>query len=177
MLEIFKDIIQKKWALVEILVKNSKADAAKETPMRIVYISVSMDDLKAHLFLSLSGRVCFGLRSDQGMIMSSAATKTSRIPLMAAKTSQIDLILTNENDDIAQCACNIPLDDDSSLSHLLTGIVDLRAIIDQRKFDSLTFETFRVRIEKLIQGKYLQPREMFDLKKIEITNTAIWLHV
>ena len=107
-LEIFKDIIQKKWALVEMLVKNSKADAAKETPMPIVYISVSMDDLKAHLFLSLSGRVCFGLRSDQGMIMSSAATKTSRIPLMAAKTSQIDLILTNENDDIAQCACNIP---------------------------------------------------------------------
>ncbi|CAH1435885.1 unnamed protein product [Lactuca virosa] len=185
-LEIFKDIIQKKWALVKILIKNSKADATKETPMLIVYNSVSMVDLKAHLFLSLSGRVCFGLQSDQGMITSSAAIMTSRIPLMAAKTSQIDLILVgrgaylpqmNENADIAQCACNIPLDDESSLSHLLTGIVDLRAVIDQRKFDALTFETFRVRIEKLIQGKYLQPCEMFDHKKIEITNTAIEEHV
>lgn len=57
----------------------------------------------------------------------------------------------NELADIAQCAGNTPLDDDRSLSYLLTCLDDLRDVIERRKFNALTVETFGARIEKLIR--------------------------
>lgn len=73
--------------------------------MPIVYISVSMDDLKAHP--SMSCRTRFGPKSDQGMTTSSAGSMTPRSPLMTPKTSQIDLLLAgkgaySEHDDLPQ---------------------------------------------------------------------------
>lgn len=147
--------------------------------------SVSMDDLKAHP--SMSCRTRFGPKSDQGMTTSSAGSMTPRSPLMTPKTSQIDLLLAgkgaysehddlpqmNELADIARCAGNTPLDDDRSLSYLLTCLDDLRVVIDRRKFDALTVETFGARIEKLIREKYLQLCEMVDDEKVDISSTVI----
>ncbi|CAI9293921.1 unnamed protein product [Lactuca saligna] len=99
------------------------------------------------------------------MTTSSASSMTPRSPLMTPKTSQIDLLLAgkgaysehddlpqmNELADIARCAGNMPLDDDRSLSYLLTCLDDLRIVIDRRKFDALNVEAFGARIEKLIR--------------------------
>lgn len=57
----------------------------------------------------------------------------------------------NELADIARCVANTPLDDDRSMPYLLTCLEDLRVVIDRRKFDALTVETFGTRIEKLIR--------------------------
>ncbi|XP_042757644.1 probable serine/threonine protein kinase IREH1 [Lactuca sativa] len=119
--------------------------------------------LKAHP--SMSCRTHFGPKSDQGMTTSSVGSMTPWSPLMTPKTSQIDLLLAgkgaysehddlpqmNELADIARCAGNTPLDDDRSLSYLLMCLDDLRVVIDRRKFDALTVETFGARIENLIR--------------------------
>ena len=57
----------------------------------------------------------------------------------------------NELADIARCVANTPLDDERSLPYLLTCLEDLRFVIDRRKLDALTVETFGARIEKLIR--------------------------
>lgn len=53
--------------------------------------------------------------------------------------------------DIARCVANTPLDDDRALPYMLSCLDDLRDVIDRRKFDALTVETFGTRIEKLIR--------------------------
>ncbi|GKA54191.1 probable serine/threonine protein kinase IREH1 isoform X1 [Tanacetum coccineum] len=147
--------------------------------------SVSMEDLKS--LPSMSCRTRFGPKSDQGMTTSSAGSMTPRSPLTTPRTNQIDLLLAgkgaysehddlpqmNELADIARCAGNTPLDDDRSLSYLLTCLDDLRDVIDRRKFNALTVETFGARIEKLIREKYLQLCEMVDDEKIDIASTVI----
>nr|XP_043629692.1 probable serine/threonine protein kinase IREH1 [Erigeron canadensis] len=147
--------------------------------------SVSMEDLKG--LTSMSCRTRFGPKSDQGMTTSSAGSMTPRSPLMTPRTSQIDLLLAgkgaysehddlpqmNELADIARCAGNTPLDDDRSLAYLLTCLDDLRVVIDRRKFDALTVQTFGDRIEKLIREKYLQLCEMVDDEKVDISSTVI----
>lgn len=57
----------------------------------------------------------------------------------------------NELADIARCVANAPLDDDCTTSYLLSCLDDLRVVVDRRKFDALTVETFGTRIEKLIR--------------------------
>ncbi|RDX66265.1 putative serine/threonine protein kinase IREH1, partial [Mucuna pruriens] len=79
----------------------------------------------------------------------------------------------NELADIARCIANTPLDDDRSMSYLLSCLDDLRVVVERRKFDALTVETFGSRIEKLIREKYLQLTEMVDVGKIDITSTVI----
>ncbi|XP_071685791.1 probable serine/threonine protein kinase IREH1 [Rutidosis leptorrhynchoides] len=147
--------------------------------------SVSMEDLKG--MPSMSCRTRFGPKSDQGMTTSSAGSMTPRSPMMTPRTSQIDLLLSgksaysehgdlpqiSELADIARCAGNTPLNDDRSLSYLLTCLDDLRVVVDRRKFDALTVETFGARIEKLIREKYLQLCEMVDDEKVDITSTVI----
>ncbi|PWA89378.1 protein kinase superfamily protein [Artemisia annua] len=146
---------------------------------------VSMEDLK--VLPSMSCRTRFGSKTDQGMTTSSAGSMTPRSPLTTPRTNQIDLLLAgkgaysehddlpqmNELADIARCAGNTPLDDDRSLSYLLTCLDDLRDVIDRRKFNALTVETFGARIEKLIREKYLQLCEMVDDEKIDIASTVI----
>lgn len=61
----------------------------------------------------------------------------------------------NELADIARCASNMSLDDDRSLSYLLSCLEDLRVVIERRKLDALTVETFGARIEKLIRLVFL----------------------
>ena len=53
--------------------------------------------------------------------------------------------------DIARCVATTPLEDDRSTPYLLTCLGDLRVVIERRKFDALTVETFGTRIEKLIR--------------------------
>lgn len=147
--------------------------------------SVFMDDLKG--FPSMSCKTRFGPKSDQGMTTSSAGSMTPRSPLLTPRTSQIDLLLagkgvSSEHDDfpqmseladIARCVANTPLDDDRSMPYLLSCLEDLRVVIDRRKLDALTVETFGARIEKLIREKYLQLCELVDDEKVDITSTVI----
>ncbi|XP_052183584.1 probable serine/threonine protein kinase IREH1 isoform X2 [Diospyros lotus] len=147
--------------------------------------AVFMEDLKG--LPSMSCKTRFGPKSDQGMTTSSAGSMTPRSPILTPRTSQIDLLLAgkgaysehddlpqmNELADIARCVANTPLDDDRSLSYLLTCLEDLRVVIDRRKLDALTVETFGTRIEKLIREKYLQLCELVDYEKVDITNTVI----
>ncbi|KAM6568036.1 hypothetical protein CsatB_016021 [Cannabis sativa] len=147
--------------------------------------SVFMDDLKG--LPSMSCKTRFGPKSDQGMTTSSAGSLTPRSPLLTPRTSQIDLLLAgkgayseqedlpqmNELADIARCVANTPLDDDRSNPYLLTCLEDLRVVIDRRKFDALTVETFGTRIEKLIREKYLQLCELVEDEKVDLTSSVI----
>ncbi|GAV70788.1 Pkinase domain-containing protein, partial [Cephalotus follicularis] len=147
--------------------------------------SVFMDDLKG--LPSMSCKTRFGPKSDQGMTTSSAGSMTPRSPLLTPRTSQIDLLLAgkvaypehddlpqmNELADIARCVANTPLEDDRSMPYLLSCLEDLRVVIDRRKFDALTVETFGARIEKLIREKYLQLCELVEDEKVDITSTVI----
>ncbi|XVF09426.1 hypothetical protein REPUB_Repub07fG0091800 [Reevesia pubescens] len=147
--------------------------------------SVFMDDLKG--LPSMSCKTRFGPKSDQGMTTSSAGSMTPRSPLLTPRTSQIDLLLSgkgafseqedlpqmNELADIARCVANTPLVDDRSMPYLLSCLEELRLVIDRRKFDALTVETFGARIEKLIREKYLQLCELVEDEKVDITSTVI----
>ncbi|KAA3476045.1 putative serine/threonine protein kinase IREH1 [Gossypium australe] len=147
--------------------------------------SVLMDDLKG--LPSMSCRTRFGPKSDQGMTTSSAGSMTPRSPLLTPRNSQIDLLLAgkgafseqedlpqmNELADIARCVANTPSVDDRSVPYLLSCLEDLRLVIDRRKFDALTVETFGARIEKLIREKYLQFCELVEDEKLDISNTVI----
>ncbi|KAI3455129.1 hypothetical protein Pfo_011792 [Paulownia fortunei] len=147
--------------------------------------TVLMDDIK--VLPSMSCRTRFGPKSDQGMTTSSAGSMTPRSPLMTPRMSPIDLLLfgkgafsehgdlsqMNELADIARCVANTPLDDDRCLQYLLSCLEDLKVVVDRRKFDSLTVDTFGARIEKLIREKYLQLCELVDDDKVDITSTVI----
>ncbi|KAL3724832.1 hypothetical protein ACJRO7_029922 [Eucalyptus globulus] len=147
--------------------------------------SIFMDDMKG--LPSMSCKTRFGLKSDQGMATSSAGSMTPRSPGLTPRTSQIDLLLAgkgalsenedfqqmNELADIARCVASMSMDDEGLSSFLLTCLEDLRMVIDRRKFDALTVETFGTRIEKLIREKYLQLCELVDDEKIDITSTII----
>lgn len=61
------------------------------------------------------------------------------------------LIQMNDLAEIARFAANTPLDDDRSITNLLTSLEDLRLVIERRKLHALTVETFGARIEKLIR--------------------------
>ncbi|KAL0464054.1 UNVERIFIED_CONTAM: putative serine/threonine protein kinase IREH1 [Sesamum latifolium] len=147
--------------------------------------NIAMDDMKVLPSMSCKNR--FGPKSDQGMTASSAGSMTPRSPLMTPRMSPIDLLLSgkgafsehgdlpqmNELADIARCVANTPLDDDRSLQYLLSCLEDLKVVIDRRKFESLTVDTFGARIEKLIREKYLQLCELVDDEKVDITSTVI----
>ncbi|CAL1369419.1 unnamed protein product [Linum trigynum] len=147
--------------------------------------SVLMDDMKG--LPSMSCRTRFGPKSDQGMATSSAGSMTPRSPLLTPKTSQIDLLLAGkgaypENDDlpqmneladIARCVSTTPLEDERSMPYLLSCLEDLRVVIDRRKFNALTVETFGARIEKLIREKYLQLCELVEDEKVDLGSTVI----
>ncbi|XP_073018201.1 probable serine/threonine protein kinase IREH1 [Primulina eburnea] len=147
--------------------------------------TIDVDDFKA--LPSMTCRTRFGPKSDQGMATSSAGSMTPKSPLMTPRTSPIDLLLSgkgafsehgdlpqiNELADIARCVANTPIDDDRSLQYLLSCLEDLKVVIDRRKFESLTVDTFGARIEKLIREKYLQLCELVDDDKVDITSTVI----
>ncbi|XP_042499463.1 probable serine/threonine protein kinase IREH1 [Macadamia integrifolia] len=146
---------------------------------------VFVDDLKG--LPSMSCKMRFGPKSDQGMTTSSAGSMTPRSPLLTPRASYMDFLLAgkgahaehedipqmNEIADIARCAANPPMDDDQSMSYLISCLEDLRVVVDNRKLDALTVETFGARIEKLIREKYLQLCELVDEDKVDITSTVI----
>ncbi|PKI76728.1 hypothetical protein CRG98_002896, partial [Punica granatum] len=147
--------------------------------------SALMEDMKG--LPSMSCKTRFGIKSDQGMATSSAGSMTPRSPILTPRTSQIDLLLAgkgaysenedlpqmNELADVARCVANTPLEDERSIPYLLSCLEDLRVVIDRRKFNALTVETFGARIEKLIREKYLQLCEMVEDEKVDISSTVI----
>ncbi|KAK9115140.1 hypothetical protein Syun_021937 [Stephania yunnanensis] len=147
--------------------------------------SIFMDDLKG--LPSMSCKTRLGLKSDQGMATSSAGSVTPRSPILTPRVSPIDTLLVgksacseledipqmNELVDIARCVANTPTDDDRAVNYLVTCLEDLRVVVDRRKFDAVTVETFGTRIEKLIREKYLQICELVDDEKGDMTSTVI----
>ncbi|RHN52264.1 putative protein kinase AGC-MAST family [Medicago truncatula] len=79
----------------------------------------------------------------------------------------------NELADIARCASNASLEDDRTAAYLLSCLDDLRVVVERRKFDALTVETFGTRIEKLIREKYLQLTEMVDVEKVDVDSPVM----
>lgn len=53
--------------------------------------------------------------------------------------------------DIARCVANAPIDEESSLSYLVSCMEDLQEVVNHRKLEALTVQTFGTRIEKLHQ--------------------------
>ncbi|XP_020257160.1 probable serine/threonine protein kinase IREH1 [Asparagus officinalis] len=129
----------------------------------------------------------FGSKSDQGMATSSAGSMTPRSPLMTPRTSHIDMLLTGkgalsetedlpqieELADIARCIANAALDDERSLSYLVSCVEDLQEVISHRKLEALTVQTFGTRIEKLHREKYLQLCDTVDIEKVDATSTVM----
>ncbi|XP_068658324.1 probable serine/threonine protein kinase IREH1 [Aristolochia californica] len=136
---------------------------------------------------TMSCRTRFGPKSDQGMATSSAGSMTPRSPLLTPRTSQIDLLLAgrgafseyedlpliNDLADIARSVANIPMDDDRSSPYLVSCLEELQVVINRRKLDALTVETFGARIEKLLREKYLQLCELVFDEKVDVTSTVI----
>ncbi|CAH9143977.1 unnamed protein product [Cuscuta epithymum] len=147
--------------------------------------SAFMDEFKGNPSMPFKTR--FGPKSDQGMASSSASSMTPRSPLHTPRISQIDLLLytkgcysehedlpqMNELADISRCVANTPVEGDHSLHYLISCLEDLKVVIDRRKLDALTVETFGTRIEKLIREKYLQLCELVDDEKVDMTSTII----
>ncbi|CAH2053437.1 unnamed protein product [Thlaspi arvense] len=147
--------------------------------------SVFMDDLRGLPLMSCKTR--FGSKSDQGMTTSSASSMTPRSPIPTPRPDPIEMILggkgtfhdhddipqMSELADIAKCAADAIPGDDQSIPFLLSCLEDLRVVIDRRKFDALTVETFGTRIEKLIREKYLQMCELLDDEKVDLSSTVI----
>ncbi|KAK1315187.1 Serine/threonine-protein kinase AtPK1/AtPK6 [Acorus calamus] len=147
--------------------------------------SVSMDDLKGLPFMTCKTR--FGPKSDHGIATSSAGSMTPRSPLSTPRTSHIDLLLAgrgsfSENEDIpqivaladiARCIANVSIEDAGSIEFLLAYMTELQEVMQRRKLDAVTVETFGARIEKLNKEKYFQFCDLVTDDKVDITSTVI----
>ncbi|KAE8786962.1 putative serine/threonine protein kinase IREH1 [Hordeum vulgare] len=147
--------------------------------------TISLDDIKN--LPSMTCKTRFGPKSDHGMATSSAGSMTPRSPLTTPRSNHIDMLLAgrsaiNESNDlpqiveladIARCIANTPLDEESALSQLVTCIEDLQEIVNRRKHEALTVQTFGTRIEKLHREKYLQLCDSVDMDKVDSSSTIM----
>ncbi|KAJ6846826.1 putative serine/threonine protein kinase IREH1 [Iris pallida] len=146
---------------------------------------VCVDDLKNLPTMTCKTR--FGQKSDQGMATSSAGSMTPRSPLVTPRTSHFDMLLAGkgalseiedlpqivELADIARCIANAAVDDERSLSYLISCLEDLQEVVNRRKLDALTVQTFGTRIEKLHQEKCVQLCGAVDVEKVDATSNAM----
>ncbi|XP_039145925.1 probable serine/threonine protein kinase IREH1 isoform X1 [Dioscorea cayenensis subsp. rotundata] len=144
-----------------------------------------LDDLKS--LPSMTCKTRFGPKSDQGMATSSAGSMTPRSPLMTPRTNHIDMLLAGrsalsesedipqiiELADIARCIARTAVDEELSLSYLVSCVEDLQEVISRRKHEALTVQTFGARIEKLHREKYLQLCDAVDAEKVDATSTVM----
>ncbi|CAN6298053.1 unnamed protein product [Urochloa humidicola] len=147
--------------------------------------TISLDDIKN--LPSMTCKTRFGPKSDHGMATSSAGSMTPRSPITTPRSNHIDMLLAgknavNESDDlpqiveladIARCIANTPLDEESALSQMVTCIEDLQEIVNRRKHEALTVQTFGTRIEKLHREKYLQLCDSVDMDKVDSASTIM----
>ncbi|ONM08487.1 putative serine/threonine protein kinase IREH1 [Zea mays] len=146
--------------------------------------TISLDDIKN--LPSMTCKTRFGPKSDHGMATSSAGSMTPRSPL-TPRSNHIDMLLAGKNAinesgdlpqivelaDIARCIANTPLDEESALSQMVTCIEDLQEIVNRRKHEALTVQTFGTRIEKLHREKYLQLCDSVDMDKVDSASTIM----
>ncbi|KAJ0974922.1 hypothetical protein J5N97_016887 [Dioscorea zingiberensis] len=144
-----------------------------------------LDDLKG--LTSMTCKTRFGPKSDQGMATSSAGSVTPRSPLMTPRTNHIDMLLAGrsalsesedipqivELADIARCIASTAMDEERSLSYLVSCVEDLQEVISRRKHEALTVQTFGARIEKLHREKYLQLCDAVDAEKVDVSSTVM----
>ncbi|KAL7001668.1 non-specific serine,threonine protein kinase [Sarracenia purpurea var. burkii] len=141
-----------------------------------------MDNLK--ILPNSSSETRALLTPDLGKKASSSGSLTPRSPLVTPRTSQLELLLSeqrtileNENYqqinklvDIARSVANVNNNDYSALEDLLDRLEDLKYAIQDRKVDALVVETFGRRIEKLLQEKYVHLCGQIEDEKIESSN-------
>ncbi|CAA6664819.1 unnamed protein product [Spirodela intermedia] len=134
-------------------------------------------------FATMTCKTRFGPKFDHGMGTSSAGSMTPRSPIVTPRTRHIDLLLAGkvgfsesedivqieELADIARCIASTSIDEESSLQYLVSCLEDLQEVVDRRKLDALTVQTFGARIEKLHREKYLQLCDNIDVEKAEAT--------
>lgn len=60
------------------------------------------------------------------------------------------MLQINDLADIARCIANTPMDE-QYLPDLVTCIEDLQEVVQRRKLDAVTVQTFGTRIEKLLR--------------------------
>ncbi|KAJ8480180.1 hypothetical protein OPV22_023907 [Ensete ventricosum] len=147
-----------------------------------------LDDLK--YLPSMTCKTRFGPKSDQGVATSSIGSMTPRSPLMTPRASHIDMLLAgkstvSESDDlpqmieladIARCIANTPVDEERSLNYLVSCLEDLQEVMNRRKLEALTVQTFGTRIEKLHREKYLQLCDSvtsLDMEKVDTTSSVM----
>ncbi|KAG0480236.1 hypothetical protein HPP92_011094 [Vanilla planifolia] len=146
---------------------------------------VFLDDLK--ILPPMTCRTRFGPKSDQAMATSSAGSVTPRSPIVTPRNNHVDMLLAARNGiseiedlpqmvelaDIARCVANAAVDEERSLSYLVSCMEDLQEVINHRKLEALTVQTFGTRIEKLHQEKYLQLCDAVDLEKVDAISTIM----
>uniref|UniRef100_A0A0D9VY43 non-specific serine/threonine protein kinase n=1 Tax=Leersia perrieri TaxID=77586 RepID=A0A0D9VY43_9ORYZ len=94
--------------------------------------TISLDDIKNHPSMTCKTR--FGPKSDQGMATSSAGSMTPRSPLTTPRSNHIDMLLAGRS--------AINENEERALSLLVTCIEDLQEIVNRRKHEALTVQTF-----------------------------------
>ncbi|KAG6494836.1 hypothetical protein ZIOFF_042598 [Zingiber officinale] len=146
------------------------------------------DDLKN--LPSMTCKTRPSAKSDQGMATSSAGSMTPRSPLMTPRATHIDMLLTgknavsegddlpqmNELADIARCIANASADGEGSLNYLVSCLEDLQEVMNRRKLEALTVQTFGTRIEKLHREKCLQLCDSvasLDMEKADVLSTVM----
>ncbi|KAG6753823.1 hypothetical protein POTOM_041823 [Populus tomentosa] len=128
----------------------------------------------SHIDLLLAGKSAFSEHDDLPQRGQERENVINNVLKAAGRTLSVYVLMQlNELADIARCVATTPLEDDRSTPYLLTCLEELRVVIERRKFDALTVETFGTRIEKLIREKYLQLCELVEDEKVDITSTVI----
>ncbi|XP_022737678.1 probable serine/threonine protein kinase IRE isoform X2 [Durio zibethinus] len=121
---------------------------------------------------------------DLGPKASSGGSLTPRSPLLTPRTSQIELLLSEqrritelENQqqiqkllDIARSVANANDCDYSTLECMLEQLDELKYAIQDRKADALVVETFGRRLEKLLQEKYVHLCGQIEDEKVDSSN-------
>ncbi|KAJ7565559.1 hypothetical protein O6H91_02G065300 [Diphasiastrum complanatum] len=144
--------------------------------------AASLEDLRG--FSANYGKTRFGPRSDLGLTASSTGSGTPCSPLVTPRTSQIDLLLAercsaaemedlgqiDELVDIARCVANTNVADGGAMEYLVSCMQDLQDVLQHRKVEALTVDTFGKRIDKLLREKYVQVCEMLEQNSVESTS-------
>ncbi|KAJ7095075.1 hypothetical protein O6H91_Y579300 [Diphasiastrum complanatum] len=146
--------------------------------------AASLEDLRG--FSSNNYKTRFGPRSDLGLTALSTGSGASCSPLVTPRTSQVDLLLAercgslemeglvqmDELADIARCVANTNIADGGTMEYLVSCMQDLQDVLQHRKVEALTVDTFGKRIEKLLREKSVLVCEMLEQNSVESTSNA-----
>ncbi|KAJ7522875.1 hypothetical protein O6H91_18G030100 [Diphasiastrum complanatum] len=146
--------------------------------------AASLEDLRG--FSTNHHKTRFGPRSDLGLSVSSTGSRTPGSLVATPRTSQMDLLLAekcfiemedvcqiNELADIARCVANKNVSEGDALDYLISCMQDLQDVLQHRKVEARTVDTFGKRIEKLLREKYLLICETLERNSADTINNIL----